>query len=78
MPTFSPQSQGMPLCPPEVQTSVFPVVGRTSAHLSFGEISPTTWTIIPGVPTIAGRTLNELYRESLFQLALTFHAGMAG
>ncbi len=26
--------------------------------------------------TIAGRTLNELYREHLFQLALTFHAGM--
>ena len=26
--------------------------------------------------TIAGRTLNELYRENLFQLALTFHAGM--
>lgn len=26
--------------------------------------------------TIAGRTLNELYRDNLFQLALTFHAGM--
>ena len=26
--------------------------------------------------TIAGRTLNEIYREHMFQLALTFHAGM--
>jgi len=26
--------------------------------------------------TIAGRTLNEIYRDELFQLALTFHAGM--
>jgi hypothetical protein len=26
--------------------------------------------------TIAARTLNELYRDNLFQLALTFHAGM--
>lgn len=26
--------------------------------------------------TIAGRTLNEIYRDHLFQLALTFHAGM--
>jgi hypothetical protein len=26
--------------------------------------------------TIAGRTINELYREHLFQLAFTFHAGM--
>jgi hypothetical protein len=25
--------------------------------------------------TIAGRTLNEIYREHMFQLALTFHAG---
>lgn len=26
--------------------------------------------------TIAGRTINEIYREHMFQLALTFHAGM--
>ena len=26
--------------------------------------------------TIAGRTANEIYREHMFQLALTFHAGM--
>jgi hypothetical protein len=26
--------------------------------------------------TIAGRTINEVYREHMFQLALTFHAGM--
>ncbi|KAL3937771.1 MAG: hypothetical protein SGBAC_007186 [Bacillariaceae sp.] len=26
--------------------------------------------------TIAGRTLNEVFREHLFQMALTFHAGM--
>jgi hypothetical protein len=26
--------------------------------------------------TIAGRTLNEIYRDHMFQLALTFHAGM--
>jgi hypothetical protein len=26
--------------------------------------------------TIAGRTLNEIYRDHLFQLAFTFHAGM--
>ena len=26
--------------------------------------------------TIAGRTLNEVYQEHMFQLALTFHAGM--
>lgn len=26
--------------------------------------------------TIAGRTINEIYREHVFQLALTFHAGM--
>lgn len=26
--------------------------------------------------TVAGRTLNEIYREHLFQLALTFHGGM--
>lgn len=26
--------------------------------------------------TIAGRTLNEIYREHMFQLAFTFHAGM--
>ncbi|KAG7357210.1 zinc carboxypeptidase [Nitzschia inconspicua] len=26
--------------------------------------------------TIAGRTLNEIYQEHMFQLALTFHAGM--
>ena len=26
--------------------------------------------------TIAGRTLNEIYREHMFQLALTFHGGM--
>ena len=26
--------------------------------------------------TIAARTLNEIYREHMFQLALTFHAGM--
>ena len=25
--------------------------------------------------TIAGRTVNEIYREHLFQLSLTFHAG---
>ena len=26
--------------------------------------------------TIAGRTINEIYREHMFQLAFTFHAGM--
>jgi hypothetical protein len=26
--------------------------------------------------TIAGRTVNELFREHMFQLSLTFHAGM--
>ena len=26
--------------------------------------------------TIAGRTVNEIYREHMFQLALTFHGGM--
>jgi hypothetical protein len=26
--------------------------------------------------TIAGRTINEIYRDHMFQLALTFHAGM--
>lgn len=26
--------------------------------------------------TIAGRTVNEIFRDHLFQLALTFHAGM--
>ena len=26
--------------------------------------------------TIAGRTANEIYREHMFQLALTFHGGM--
>lgn len=28
--------------------------------------------------TIAGRTLNEIFREHMFQLSLTFHGGMEG
>ena len=30
----------------------------------------------PCMKTIAGRTINEVFREHMFQMALTFHAGM--